>query len=53
MYEPDHKATSKECHLNNENWTYKHWYEWQYYLNKDYGDINDLLIIKFLQNNMQ
>ena len=53
MYEPDHRATSKECPLNNENWTYKHWYEWQYHLYKTYGVINNLLIMKPLQNYIQ
>ena len=24
--EAGHRATSKECSLNNKNWTYKRWY---------------------------
>ena len=46
IYEAGHRTSSKERPLNNENWTYKHWYEWQYELYHKYGDINDSLILK-------
>ena len=49
--ETSHRATSKECPLNNENWTYKHWYQQQYELHNKYGDINDSLIWKSIKKN--
>lgn len=48
--EAGHRATSKEFPLNNENWTYKHWYQWQYHMYQTYGDINDILIMKSLHS---
>ena len=44
LSEVGHRATSKECPLNNENWTCRHWYQCQYELYNKYGDINDSLI---------
>ena len=41
-----HSTLGKQCHINNHNWEYKHWYEQQYYLYTTYGNINDLLIIR-------
>ena len=51
--EAGHRATSKECHLNNENWTYKYWYEQQYELYIKYGDINDSLLWKLIELKIQ
>ena len=51
--ETGHRATSKECPLNNKNWTYKHWYELQYELYNKYGDINDSLIWKSIELKIQ
>ena len=51
--EVGHRASSKECPLNTDNWTYKHWYEWEYKLYQKYGDIDDSLIFKSIELKIQ
>ena len=51
--EAGHRASSKEYLLNNDNLTYKHWYEWQYELYNKYEDINDSLILKSIELKIQ
>ena len=35
-----HRANSKDCPLNHENWINKHWNQWQLQLSNEFGNIN-------------
>ena len=36
-----HRANSKDCPLNNENWINKHWNQWQLQLSNKFENINE------------
>ena len=48
--ETRHRANSKVCPLNNENWINRYWHQLQFQLYNNYGDINDILIMEVLHN---
>ena len=35
-----HRANSKDCPLNHENWINKHWNQWQLQLSNEFGNIS-------------
>ena len=44
-----HRANSKDCPLNNENWTNKHWNQLQFQLYNQFGNINDNKYLNLVQ----
>ena len=50
-----HKANSKDCPLNNENWMNKYCNQWQLQLSNEFGNINEneyLYLVKYKINDL-
>ena len=55
IHDAGHRANSKDCPLNNENWINKHWNQWQLQLSNEFGNINKneyLNIVKYKINDL-
>ena len=44
-----HRANSKDCPLNNENWINKHWNQWKLQLSNGFGNINENEYLNLVQ----